>query len=107
MVPQSSKQNSGPWAKIEKDTRLYALRAKGDIFVIMGSVFDVSSGVIGANQVRVPSHLFKLVYNAQTGRAWAHWQANADSTRAGLPISYRELVQRTGVEFLPVAPRDD
>lgn len=22
MVPQSSKQNSGPWAKIEKDTRL-------------------------------------------------------------------------------------
>ena len=107
MVPQSAKQNSGPWAKIEKDTRLYALRAKGNVFVITGPVFDVSSGTIGANQVRVPSHLFKLVYDAQTGRAWAHWQANADSTKAGPPISYAELVKRTGVEFLPVVPRDD
>ena len=107
MVPQSSKQNSGPWAKIEKDTRLYASRAKGDVFVITGPVFDASSTTIGANQVRVPSHLFKLVYDAQTGRAWAHWQANADSTKAGPPISYGELVKRTGVEFLAVAPRDD
>ena len=107
MVPQSAKQNSGSWAKIEKYTRLYASRAKGDVFVITGPVFDASSGVIGTNQVRVPSHLFKLVYDAQTGRAWAHWQQNADSTKAGPPISYRELVQRTGVNFLPVASRDD
>lgn len=107
MVPQSSKQNSGPWAKIEKDTRHYASRAKGDVFVITGPVFDVSSGVIGANQVRVPSHLFKLVYDAQTGRAWAHWQANADSTKAGPPISYRELVQRTGLNLLPGIPLED
>ena len=107
MVPQSSKQNSGPWAKIEKDTRLYASRAKGDVFVITGPVFQPGEATIGANQVRVPSHLFKLVYDAQTGRAWAHWQANADSTKAGPPISYRELVKRTGVNFLSVAPRDD
>ena len=107
MVPQSQKQNSGPWAKIEKDTRHYAARAKGDVFVITGPVFDVSSGTIGANQVRVPSHLYKLVYDAQTGRAWAHWQANADSTKAGPPISYGDLVRRTGVEFLAVAPRED
>ena len=105
MVPQSSRQNSGPWAKIERDTRLYASRAKGDVFVITGPVFDASSGVIGANQVRVPSYLFKLVYDAQTGRAWAHWQANADSTKAGPPISYEELVNRTGVEFLGAASR--
>ena len=107
MVPQSKKQNSGPWAKIEKDTRLYALRATGDVFVITGPVFDQSIAPIGANQVNVPSHLFKLVYDAQTGRAWVHWQANADSTKAGPPISYRELVQRTGVEFLSVVPRDE
>jgi endonuclease G len=107
MVPQSSKQNSGPWAKIEKDTRLYASRAKGDVFVITGPVFDQNSTTIGTNQVRVPSHLFKLVYDASTNRAWAHWQANADSTKAGPPIGYGELVRRTGVEYLPVAPLDD
>lgn len=72
MVLQSQKQNSGPWAKIEKDTRHYASRAKGDVFVITGPVFDQSSTTIGANQVRVPSHHFKLVYDAQTGPAWAH-----------------------------------
>ena len=107
MVPQSSKQNSGPWAKIEKDTRLHASRAKGDVFVITGPVFQPGAATIGANQVRVPSHLFKLVYDAQTGRAWAHWQANADSTMAGPPISYGELVKRTGVNFLPGAARND
>lgn len=107
MVPQSMKQNSGPWAKIEKDTRLYASRAKGDLFVITGPVFEPGAPTIGANQVRVPSYLFKLVYDAQTGRAWAHWQANVDSTKAGPPISYSELVKRTGVNFLPEAVRND
>ncbi|MDP2254988.1 MAG: DNA/RNA non-specific endonuclease [Polaromonas sp.] len=107
MVPQSQKQNSGPWAKIEKDTRHYALRAKGDVFVITGPVFDQSSTTIGANKVRVPSHLFKLVYDASTNRAWAHWQANADGTKAGPPISYRELVQRTGLSLLPGILQDD
>ena len=87
IVPQSQKQNSGPWAKIEEDTRYYALRAKGDVYVITGPVFDQSTTTIGANQVRVPSHLFKLVYDAETGRAWAHLQANADSTEAGPPIA--------------------
>lgn len=107
MVPQNQKQNSGPWAKIEKDTRHYALRAKGDVFVITGPVFDVSSTTIGANQVRVPSHLFKLVYDANTGRAWAHWQANADSAKAGAPISYGELVRLTGSNWLPGIQQDD
>ena len=100
MVPQNPKQNSGPWAKIEKDTRQYALRAKGDVFVITGPVFAPGAQTIGANQVAVPTHLFKLVYDANTGRAWAHWQQNADSARAGPPISYGELVQRVGMELL-------
>ena len=75
---------------------MYASWAKGDVFVITGPVFERGAATIGANQVRVPAYLYKLVYNVQTGRAWAHWQANADSTKAGEPISYAELVKRTG-----------
>lgn len=101
MVPQSIKQNSGPWARIEKDTRSYASRAKGDVFVITGPVFDAQPSTVGTNQVAVPSYLYKLVYDAETGRAWAHWQANRDDERNSKPISYAELVQRTGIEFLP------
>lgn len=101
MVPQSSKQNGGPWARIEKDTRSYASRAAGDVFVITGPVFDAQPATIGGNRVAVPSYLYKLVYDASTGRAWAHWQANRDDTRNSKPITYQELVKNTGIDFLP------
>lgn len=104
MVPQSIKQNSGPWARIEKDTRNYAQRARGDVFVITGPVFAADASSVGGNQVHVPTFLYKLVYDAQTHRAWAHWQANDDATRISQPISYEELVRRTGIEFLPGIP---
>ena len=95
------KQNGGPWARIEKDTRSYAQRAQGDVYVFTGPVFKADSDAIGDGQVRVPSHLYKLVYDATTHRSWAHWQANDDAERVSKPISYEELVKRTGIQFLP------
>lgn len=103
MVPQAIKHNGGPWAKIEQDTRRYAHRAQGDVFVFTGPVFKADSATIGDGQVRVPSHLYKLVYDATTHRSWAYWQANDDAERVSKPISYEELVQRTGIDFLPSA----
>ena len=101
MVPQDQRQNSGPWSKIEQDTRRYAARAKGDVFVITGPVFGPGSIAVGANQVRVPTHLFKLVHDATTQKAWAHWPPNAPDARVSPPSSYRELEQRTGLSLLP------
>ncbi|PND37384.1 endonuclease [Paucibacter aquatile] len=101
MVPQSIRHNSGAWSKIEQDTRKYVLRAQGDVYVITGAVFAGSNTRIGDNGVHVPSHLFKLVYDGQTRQAWVHWQANRDDEVAGKPISYQELVRRTGVQWLP------
>ena len=101
MVPQNAQQNGGSWAKIEQDTRKYALRAKGDVYVITGPVFESKAPTIGEGRVQVPRYLFKLVYDATTGRSWAHWQENREGERVSAPISYRELVRRTGVEFLP------
>lgn len=43
-----------------------------------------------------------LMYDAP-GCACAHWIENNDDARAGRPISYAELVRRTGIEFLPKA----
>lgn len=102
MVPQAPQNNRKTWAGIEKATRKYVQRAKGDVYVITGPVFGTTRPTtIGADQVWVPQYLFKLVYDSTTHRAWAHWVENTDSARAGKPITYRELVQRTGVEFLP------
>ncbi|GAB2529725.1 hypothetical protein GCM10027032_14060 [Simplicispira piscis] len=101
MVPQIAQHNSGAWSKIEQDTRHYVRRAKGDVFVITGPVFTDAGPRIGANGVKVPTYLYKLVYDATTQRAWAHWQQNREGETVGRPISYQELVNRTGVEFLP------
>lgn len=101
MVPQAPENNRRSWAGIEMATRKYAMRAKGDIFVFSGPVFDSKPKAIGYGRVAVPSYLYKLVYDPSTQRAWAHWIENTDSARAGRPISYSDLVKRTGIEFLP------
>jgi endonuclease G len=72
--------------------------------VITGPVYVPSiaeSHSIGREQVRVPKYLFKLVYDEQKDKAWAYWQENSNVTKASLPISYGDLVERTGVRFLP------
>jgi endonuclease G len=105
MVPQAPEHNRGVWAKsVEKATRQYAARASGDVFVVTGPVFVpgiAQSPSIGPGKVRVPSYLFKLVYDQDKNKAWAHWHANDNATLGTKPISYAELVKRTGIEFLP------
>lgn len=75
-----------------------------NVYVITGPVYDPSiaqSQSIGLGKVRVPKYLFKLVYDQDKQRAWAHWHLNDDATKGSRPISYSELVKRTGIEFLP------
>jgi endonuclease G len=101
MVPQNPTNNRKAWANIEKTTRKYVMRASGDVYVITGPVFEPNHSTIGDNNVWVPQHLFKLVYDPSANKAWAHWIDNTSEARVGKPISYEELVRRTGVEFLP------
>lgn len=104
MVPQAPENNRGPWAKsIENATRKYVMRAEGDVFVFTGPVYAAPVQTLGPNQVWIPKYLYKLVYDPSANRAWAHWLENTDEARAGRPISYEELVRRTGIEFLPGA----
>lgn len=69
--------------------------------MITGPVFTDQAPRIGPNGVKVPNFLYKLVYDAYTQRAWAHWQENREGESVDRPISYQELVKRTGVELLP------
>lgn len=101
IVPQAPQNNRKSWANIEKATRKYVMRASGDVYVITGPVFDSNVETIGSNKVWVPKYLFKLVYDKSANKAWAHWIENADAAKIGKPISYAELVQRTGMDFIP------
>ncbi|MFU1906277.1 DNA/RNA non-specific endonuclease [Bordetella avium] len=102
MVPQDQKHNAGPWSRVEQDTRRYAMRAGGDVYVFTGPVYRDKPKTIGGSGVAVPSEIFKLVYDATTGRSWVHWQANSpDVSKVPDPISYEEFVKRTGMRLLP------
>lgn len=105
MIPQAPAHNRGSWAKsVEAPTRKYASRASGNVYVVTGPVFApsiVESPSIGPGQVRVPKYLFKFVYDEDANRAWAYWHENSNDTKASPPISYQELVEKTGINFLP------
>jgi endonuclease G len=120
MMPQAPEHNRKVWAGYEEATIKYARRAQGDVYVITGSVVDASqcpiesvapdaqsrrdlrSCTIG-NGVAVPAYIYKVVFDPQTQRAWAHWSQNRNDQKAGKPISYAEIVQRTGIDFFPSA----
>ena len=102
MMPQARQNNQGIWAKnIEEATRLYVKRVPGDIYVYTGSVGN--AGSIGKGRVTIPTHLYKLVYDPAKNSAWAYWIENTNEASMTPPISYQELVQKTGIDFhLPV-----
>lgn len=101
MVPQNQTHNAGAWSKVESDTRKYVMRASGDVYVFTGPIYGADTQTIGSGRVAVPTHLYKLVYDAANGRSWVHWQANQADAQVGPPISYAEFVRRTGLQLLP------
>jgi endonuclease G len=98
MMPQARQNNQGIWAKnVEEPTRQYAKRISGDLYVYTGSVGSL--GKIGRSGVTVPSYLYKLIYDPEKQKAWAYWVENSDAAQMTPPISYAELMQRTGIDF--------
>lgn len=98
MMPQARQNNQGIWSKnVEEPTRQYIKRASGDVYVYTGSIGK--SGSIGNGRVTVPSHIFKLVYDPSKNSAWAYWVENTNEANMNPPISYEELVQKTGIDF--------
>ncbi|MBS1190874.1 MAG: endonuclease [Rhodocyclaceae bacterium] len=100
VVPQVQSHNRKTWNRIERDTRRYAMRAKGDVYVFTGPWFSGPPTLIGSG-VWVPEYLWKLVYDPATGRAWVHWSRNSSGQPVLPPIGYDEFVRRTGLRLLP------
>lgn len=100
MIPQDPTHNRKVWSKIESDTRKYVSRAQGDVFVFTGPLFLGNVSTIGGNKVWVPSHVYKLVYDPINNKSWAFVLENNASAVIGKPMSYREFVKMTGLDFL-------
>lgn len=101
MAPQLPHFNRNLWAKaVEMPTRKYVARAAGDIYVFTGGYFLPNHKSIGLNHVWVPDYFYKLVYDSQTKRAWAYFLPNTDDVKMTRPITYQEISQKIGVQFL-------
>ncbi len=101
VVPQNAVNNQQPWNKIEKDTRAYVMRASGPVTIITGAYYEARPARLGEDGPAIPAAMYKLVHDDTTGRSWAHWLPNTATARIQPPISYEELVRRTGIKFLP------
>ena len=86
VVPQDASHNSGAWSKIEQDTRRYVRRAKGDVFILTGPLFDGSTERIGANGVLVPTGIFKMVNDPSAGKCWVHVHRNSFEQKVIAPV---------------------
>ena len=102
MMPQARQNNQGIWAKnVEEPTRQYVKRTSGDLYIYTGSTGNI--GNIGKSQVTIPAHLYKLIYDPSRKTAWAYWVDNTNEANMSPPISYLELVEKTGIDFhLPI-----
>lgn len=104
VVPTLPRVNREVWLEVERSTRKFVRRARGEVFTYTGSYFAAGRGqYIGTlwESVRVPDAIYKLVYDAADKRAWAFWIENSPQARMNRPISYELLVERTGIQFLP------
>lgn len=104
VVPMNPALNRGAWLEVERSTRRFVRRASGPVYVYTGAYYAPGRPeTIGWpwESVRVPTAIYKLVYDAAGQRAWAYWLENTAAAQIGRPITYAALVERTGIAFLP------
>jgi endonuclease G len=101
MAPQAPALNRGLWAEIEAATRSLA-EEDGDLYVVTGPVFDRDAGLLNG-RVRVPSAVFKAIYDPSRRAAAAYL---ADNTAGGgyRVISIAALRTLIGVDVFPSLP---
>jgi len=60
--PQINAFNAGIWNNLEKQVR-YWVKKEGDLYIVTGPVFGNNTKSIGSEQVTVPSHFYKVIYD--------------------------------------------
>lgn len=101
MVPQVPNNNRGIWRILEMQIRDQVKTTGQSLYVISGAIFAPGHQTIGQG-VGVPTHLYKVIINKNSGNATAYLMPNAALPVADLP-RYRTTVQAveqaTGMRF--------
>lgn len=110
MVPQVGKgMNQGIWKNLEEYIRVWAIDS-GELFIYTGPIYEGGvTKTIGKNNVAVPSHLYKIVYDPSRQQAIAFIMPNEALKAEDMPlyiVSIRDIEEKTGLDFLSGFEKD-
>lgn len=73
-LPAFNRSNQlGIWGTLENKIRKKWLMAREQLYIIAGTYYDKPGKTVGPNQVAVPSHFFKIIYDPIRKQAIAFW----------------------------------
>ncbi|TAJ34420.1 MAG: DNA/RNA non-specific endonuclease [Nitrospirae bacterium] len=106
MVPQVGRgMNQGIWKDLEEMVRQWAL-TRGELYIYTGPVYDEALDAvetIGDDEVAIPTHLFKIVYDPKRKEAIAFLMPNEPLRTEDMPkylVSVDRVEKKTGFDFL-------
>ncbi len=103
IVPQvGAGFNRGIWRVLEARVRKWTIE-RGELYIITGPIFEGPPKTIGKNNVAVPSHFFKIIFDPIQVEAIAFIMPNRRLETSHLPkhiTSVDAIEVRTGLDFL-------
>jgi len=103
MVPQNPGNNRGIWKQLEVNVRNWVVNGR-DLYVIQGPIFDEGYKTIGPNKVAVPTRLYKIIVDNESGIMLAFIFPNDKLEVKDLPkfiVSVDEVEKATDINFSP------
>lgn len=106
VAPQNPNCNRVIWRALESYVRGKWVHDRGDLYVITGPIFQGPKKTIGNNQVAVPTHFYKIIYNQNQNEAISFIVPNQSgldpNTLPNYIVSVNEVEKAAGVTFLPL-----
>ena len=108
MSPQKPAFNRGIWKRLEEQVRQIAIREKA-IYVVTGPILPKKKTVtIGANQVTVPTHYYKVIFDLTPPRKMIGFilpNEGSDRQLEDFAVTVDVVEKATGLDFFSALPK--
>jgi len=108
MSPQKPAFNRGIWKRLEEQVRQIAIREKA-IYVVTGPILPRKKTVtIGANQVTVPTHYYKVIFDLTPPRKMIGFilpNEGSDRPLEDFAVTVDVVEKATGLDFFSTLPQ--
>jgi endonuclease G len=107
MSPQKPAFNRGIWKRLEEQVRQFAIKEKA-IYVVTGPILPKKKTVtIGVNQVTVPTHYYKVIFDLTPPRKMIGFilpNEGSDEPLVTFAVTVDAVEKATGLNFFSALP---